>query len=114
MNAARSIDPPEIPADAAALAAASLTPSTPAANDHARDGWMAAYDAAHCTRDGGLWGVTFARCIQRALAAGDTVEADTLASIQQFVFDHQFAIAEAEIHAATVHLNRAQAQAGGA
>lgn len=112
MNAARSIDPPALPADAAALAAASLTPSTPAANDHARNGWMAAYDAAHCTRDGGLWGVTFARCIQRALAAGDTAEADTLASIQQFVFDHQFATAEAEIAEAAKHMGNAQA--GGA
>lgn len=115
MNAARSIDPPAPPADAAAIAAAaSLAITTPAANADAVDGWLAAQDASTCTRECGLWGVTFASSIRRAIAAGDITEADTLASIQLYVFDRQFAIAEAAIRDADQHINASKAKAGGA
>lgn len=113
MNAARSIDTPDTPADAAAHAAASLTRHTPAANTpDARAGWMAAYDASTCAREFGQWGVTFANSIKRAIDAGDTDDAHHLACIQQYVFDHQFSIASGnadEAHAALDALKAGQA-----
>lgn len=88
MNAARSIDPPATPADAAAHAAASLSRHTPAANTDALHGWMAACDASACAGEMNLYAIALAISIQRALEAGDISTARSLASLQQYAFDN--------------------------
>lgn len=74
------------------------TPSNPSSvsppDARALEGWLTAGDHAELARSYAEWGVTLASSIARAIDAGLLDEARSLASILQFVADHQFSGAE--------------------